>query len=161
VPKTVIKAGAELDLLNADELRTVLSEVMAGQTRPRRHLTVPSGVALDANGLGTVKAYRVETGYRFALTRLEVTLDGTDMASPYNPGAAGAVDVYVDGRWRDGVPIGGSTGYILPVVLTTAPGQAIVCDDDALIEVRITGGPASTGALVTTSGLLDPIDPSL
>ncbi len=156
--KAQLRAGAELDLLTQDELREVLSDFAESfQNRPLRRLRVPAGVALDGSGNGDVRPYRVETGYRLVLTRIEISLDGYTAAAPYNPSAQGGVDVYVDDHWRDGIPIGGNTGYILPTVYTQGDDTAIVADQDALLKIRITGGPVSTGAIVNVCGFLVPI----
>lgn len=156
-----IKPNGTLDLLTQEELRTVLKEVAAGYLRPPEPIRNPAGVNLDASGNGTVQAYVVEPGMRFTLTRLEVSADGYSARAPFNPTPQGGLDIYVDGQWRDGVPFGASTGYILPLVYTESKGRAIVAMDGSIFTIVVGGGPASTGLLVNVCGILEPLQPVL
>ncbi len=159
--KQLLRPNAELDLLTQDELRGVLEEIVSGYLRPPQRIRNPAGVDLDGSGNGTVLAYQVEAGMRFTLTRLEVTADGYTAYAPYNPTPAGGIDIYVDGQWRDGVPFGGTTGYVLPVVYTQSESRAISLADGALLTVVVHAGPASTGLLVNACGILEPLAPVL
>jgi hypothetical protein len=159
VAKFTIKPNAELDLLTQDELRTVVTETISGYLRPPSRMRVPAGVSLDGSGDGTVDAYRVEAGMRFVLTRLEVTADGYTAAVPFNPVTQGGIDIYVDGQWRDGFPIGGGTGYVLPAVYVEGHRTAIEAADGSLFTLVVGGGPASTGLTVNVCGFLSPIEP--
>ena len=157
-----LKPNAELDLLTEEELRTVLTEVVSGYLRPPQRVRHPGGLELDNTGASTLTGiYRVETGMRMIVTRIEFALDGYSARVPYNPVAQGGVDLYVDGQWRDGFPVGGSTGYILPATYTESHRSAIAIEDGALLQVQVAGGPASTGLTIAVCGWLEPLEPVL
>ena len=163
--RTKIVAGAEIDTLTReefhDEMRAFGQEFVAGYLRPPEWREIPGGVDLDSSGnAAAFELYTVETGYEFVLTRLEIQPDGYTQESPYNPSTQGGLDIYRDGRWRDGVPFGGTTGFTLPVVYSQTVGRAIRALDGAQLTLKVTGGPASTGLNVLTCGFLTPLPPT-
>lgn len=158
--KFTIKPNAELDILTAEELRTVTKEVLSGYLRPPERIRAPQGFSLNGSGNAPITGvYRVEAGMRAIVTRIEFDLDGYSMRAPYNPSVQGGVDIYVDNQWRDGFPFGSTTGYILPAVYTESRERAIVLEDGALLQIAVAGGPASTGFTVSVCGVLLPMQP--
>ena len=157
-----LKPNAELDLLTRDELRDVLTEIVSGHNRPPQRIRHPGGITLDGSGNGALTGiYRVEAGMRAIVTRVEFFLDGYSARAPFNPTVAGGIDLYVDGQWREGWPVGGSTGFILPAVYTESKDRAIVIEDGALLQIQAGALATSTGLTVNVCGLLFPIEPVL
>lgn len=163
--RTQIKAGEYIDTLTREELHGELeafgSEFVAGYLRPPEWREIPAGVDLDGSGnAAAFELYTVEVGYEFVLTRLEIFPDGYSQEAPFNPGTQGGLDIYRDGRWRDGVPFGGTTGFTLPIVYTQSVGRAIHAQGGQELTLKVTGGPASTGLNCLTCGFLKPLPPT-
>lgn len=159
--KTEIRAGAQLDLLTQEEMRSLLEEVASGYLRPPQRIRVPGGLVLDGSGNAAVTpVYVVEAGMKFVLTRIEFIPDGYTMRAPATV-SSGGIDIYVDGQWRDGVPFGSGSGQVgsLPCVYTQSESRAVEAEDGAQFEVAVAGGPASKGLGIAVVGFLSPLPP--
>lgn len=153
--KHKLTAGAEVDVLNKDELQEVLvpllRELLDRDVEERVRGNENS--ALDPTGAAVVEVYGVPIGMLFRLTRVVVRVDGgSSFAAPYVNGA-GSVEIRRNGRVVDGVNL--STG--LPNVWTQSGAASPVYRNGEQVEVAIAGGPANGNVLVEIEGDLYPM----
>lgn len=156
--RTSIQAGAELDVLTQDELRTVLEETLSGYLRPPYRDRVIAGGSTDDDGSMLVVAYTVRRGFQFLLNRLEILPAGDySWAAPYEPMDQGAVQILRNGEIVTGYPFGGGSGGSLPAELVDTSSHAIDFVDGEVVQVQIIGGPASTPFLLLGFGHVSPM----
>ncbi len=154
--KVPLKAGAEVDFLTQEELRSVLEET-AGRLYPPSpyRVRINSGGLLDGSGNGTFDILRSELGYVDTLTRLVVNANGFDWQTPYT--TASSIEILRDGTVVDGYRIGGSSGGQIPTILTNNRAQAVYYQDGEVLQLKVTGGPASTGIVLNGHVWREPI----
>lgn len=165
--KQRLVANAELDLLTADELRTLLQEYASGWLRPPQTIRPSGTIALDASGDSSPAVggdanvgdavYMVPAGLRFRLHRIGIFPDGVVFGTPFTA-ANGYVEIQRGDRAIDGFGFQvGSAG--LPRVLTWGKDDAPEYAGNEKIGVLINAGPANTNVRVHLQGTLEaPID---
>ena len=163
--ETEIRAGAVLDVLTADELKTVLEELASGYLRNPYRVRIEAGAT--TNGSGDVlidNVAQARPGFQLLVNRLEVTPDGYTFASPFAPVSQGAVTVLRApaegsslGDVKDGYPFGASTGGSLPCVYSAGDDRAVDLVDQEVCQVQVTGGPTSTPVVVRGHGTMIPL----
>ena len=146
--KTPIKAGAELDILNENELRTVLAEVMSGYLRPKFERSFEQGGVCSAQGVMTLELYRPKPGFVFKLARLVI-----DPSPAYTFGApftntAGYYNLLVSGEIADGnnMTIG------IPAVATASESHAVIVRDGEQLSLYLNGGAGLSGVTIMVRG---------
>lgn len=152
-----IAAGEEFDVLNADEMRTIATELLSGYLRPPQWFEAPAAVTLSSGGAGMSHAVRVPAGMELLLTRIEMVQANYAAGTPYS-NSTGGIDLYVNDIWRDGVPF--SSGFTLPGTYTEAESRCVRPRDGSEVKVGITGGPASVAISLLVCGLLTPLTPN-
>lgn len=160
--RVTIKQGAEFDVLDANEARTILQESLSGYLRPEQTERFAAGGITDANGAVTIKAYRPVMGYEFHLTRLGIFPDGYTFGAPFS--AAGTYfNILREGIVEDGGMLDvTSGGFSLPYVYTETKSKALVFYGAELLEVEVVGGNtfASKPVIVRGQGILRPLPPA-
>ena len=156
--KVKLTPGAELDLLTADELRSIVKETKSGWRRPPLTVRPTQSVGLDSNGdaHGTIHGavlFEVPAGYSFLLHRLTVKPDGYTFGVPYTS-ATGYLDIVVSELMRDGIPFAAPG---LPRVYTVGFSDGIFCNNGEVIRIDIHGGPANGVINLRGQGTLQPI----
>jgi hypothetical protein len=165
--ETEIRAGAVLDILTADELKTVLEEVASGYLRLPYRKRIIGTIKLDGsgNGVSGISA-KARPGFTLIITRLCFTISGGankyTFAAPFSPGSAGAIE-FLRGTGGstvtdlvDGYAFGASTGGSLPCVYTNSESHAVEVIDQEDIRIQVLGGPASSNLDVIGSGMMIP-----
>ena len=162
--KSLIKAGAEIDVLTRDELHTELVEVASGYLRPPQDIRFDAGGVIDGTTyLIAFDVYKPELGYKFRLTRLTINLSGYTFGTPYT--AAGSYfEILRGGQVLDGLNLDvTSAGFQLPYVYTESDSRAIFCQDGELLQLKVVGDNTVGGATVSChgQGILLPLSPLL
>ena len=159
--KVALKPGAELDLLNQDELRSVVKETLSGWRRPPVTVRPTEGGLLDGSGnlngeANGIRFYEVPVGYTFRLHRLTVLCDGYTFGVPYSS-ATGYLNI-VHGstnQIEDGIAFS-SPG--LPTVFSAGTADGIVFLNGEVVRIDVYGGPASRSIVLRGQGTLQPTD---
>ena len=165
--QTEIRAGAVLDVLTQDELRTVLEEISSGFLRdPYRVRLFGGGETDDAGSLvfDVTSGGKARPGFQLLINRLVIVPTGYTFAAPYEPMDQGAVEMFrspgpgsVLGDLVDGNPFGGGSGGSLPTVYTVGDDRSVDLLDQEVLQLRITGGPVSTVITVIGHGTMIPL----
>lgn len=153
--KTTLKAGAELDVLTMNELRTVVEELVSGYLRPPAEARPDSGLQL-AGGVtaGIFDLYVVDAGMQFRLTRLFVTVNNATFGVPV--AASGGIDVY-RGSGSINDALDGTPFTSLPQIATWSRSNGPLFRDGEIVRVGITGAPAGAQVFARAKGYLEPL----
>lgn len=155
--KTQLRAGAEIDLLTADELKQLLDAYLSGFLRPPQTVRPAQSIPLDASGNTNQNAnsriYEVPAGYVFRLHRAEFGIDGYTYGAPYTSNT-GYLEIHQNGIARDGLPL---TAPGLPAVWSGGTADGIEYRNGERVAVKLVGGPASKALNVQLQGTLEPI----
>ena len=156
--KVALKPGAEIETLTREELRAELESLRLALARNPATVRAEEDGATAATGALTLPFYQVPMGMGFKLTRCAVFADGFTPAVPFN-GAGAFLELL-----RNDVPVAfqslvAGAGGGLPFVLIDADSEssAAWAGNGEQFAIRLTAGPASTGIIVRTQGVLEPI----
>lgn len=168
--RQVLKAGAELDLLTADELQRIIEETLSGWNRPPQRMRPVAAIQLDASGNSVggrqgpvgaggvvspsvVSLWDCPQGYSFRLHRMTLHPDGITFGAPF-VNAAGFIEIIRGGLMQDGISFA-TPG--LPLVWSAGTADAIDFTNGESVDVKVTGGPANTALSIRMQGTLEPI----
>lgn len=152
--KCTLKAGAQLDILSADEMAAQVDRIvqvyrdmeLARDGETVRH----TGSSFKTDGTGGTSSgpyggygvYRVPAGYNALLTRLSVDYEGSDAASLVTCDVRICANQNTPSALR-------SIANALPNVFDASKSHAPLFVAGELVVVSITGGPASTTMYVS------------
>jgi hypothetical protein len=160
--KVLLKAGAEVDFLSADEYAKQSKETREffekmqrgaiGETITRS----AGGFTLDAAGTsksgpynGAFGVYRVPTGFDAFLTRASFDYEGSSAASPVTCDVRICADQNTPASLR-------AVNNTLPTVYEASKSHAPLFRGGQLVVIAFTGGPATTEIYVTVQVILTP-----
>lgn len=149
--KHKIAAGEEIDVLNADEARQIVDDVVARVVRQADEIEWrgEESAVTDANGNALIPVFVVPPGRIFRITRLVAAADGFTAAAPFrNP--AGALQVLRGNTIVDFVNLENG----LPALSTDSRDTGTRWRNGELVQVQLIGGPANTSVNVTAQGFL-------
>lgn len=152
--KIRLRAGAEVDVLNQQELgqelqpvRDELRLLREAQQQSAPRWQRPDGWAeTDANGNVTVTVYRVPQGMELRVQRVLVEADGFDAGTPH---VGGGFEL-----WRDDRPAAVQAANQLPADLSISEGAGVRYRNGAQVQVRVLAGPANTRVRALVEGSL-------
>lgn len=156
--KQPLKAGGELDILTAEELRTEIEGLLSGYLRPPNEARPEGGANLSAAGAGQAEIYSVLVGMQFRLTRLLVTVGASSFGVPF--AGSGGIDVFRGSG--DALDLVDGTPYSsLPQVATWSRSNGPLFRGGERIVIGLSGGPALGQMFVRGMGFLEPLTDSL
>lgn len=157
-----IAPGAELDVLNKQELHEVLHEVLAHFRSDESERVRPQENGLtDGTGAAAIVVYQVPIGMGFRLSRITVSADGFTFAAKFT-NAAGAIELRRGGQLVDGVNLNpsaaaGDQSVGIPWVETYSGSVRPAFQNGEQVAVNVVGGPPNTNVNVLLEGDLYPL----
>ena len=149
--KVTLRAGAELDILNADEARAIIVDLLERKRHEPTEEPIRASESGLTDGTGFVKivVYACPMGREFVLTRLIVDADGYSPGLPFKNGV-GWIDVNRSEERVDFVNLQNG----LPSLSIDSKESGNRWRNGETVEVAMTGGPATTTVRVKIHGLL-------
>ncbi len=158
--KQTLKAGAELDLLTAQELRTTIEELVSGYLRPTMPRRDEDGLISPVAGDVTLALPPVPRGMEIVYTRVIVEAPGSAYtpAAPYNVAAGYIAIMRNDIELLDYVSLVAGAGGGIPYRFGPwSDSNGIRVRDGEQLRALVHVPPASTGLVLRGEGYLSPI----
>jgi hypothetical protein len=160
-----LRAGAELDILTADELRGEVEGILSGYLRQPYRVRIEQGGTTNGSGALTIdNCLQARPGFQLLVNAVVIGVAGYTYAAPYNPATQGAIElIRAPGPGSSqvehlrGYPFGGSSGGSIPAVYTSGDDRAIDLLEQEVLQVQVIGGPASTVVFIKGHGTMIPL----
>ncbi len=159
-----LRAGAQLDILTADELRTEFEGVLSGYLRQPYRVRIEAGGTTDDDGNVIVdECLQARPGFQCLVNAVVVLPAGYTFEIPYTA-TVGAVQLLrapapgsTLGDVLRGYAFGGTSGGSLPAVYTSGDDRAVDLLDQEVLQVQILEGPPDTTIMVRGHGTMIPL----
>lgn len=160
--KQKLTAGAELDLLTAQELRTITEELISGYLRPDMPRRDEDGLLSGATGDVTLSLPPVPRGMEIVYTRVVIEAPGSAFtpATPYNAAGSYIALMRNDIELLDFVSLVAAAANGGGIPYRFGPwsvANGIRVRDGEQLRALVHVPPASTGLILRGEGFLSPL----